>query len=85
MPRAILRTSNDARREPATIPFSTEAMRANLLRLQNEWEIVQASRDRGAIYRYLTAIFETVSWWAQEGKAVKSCLSGIAPGRPQLG
>ena len=58
-------------REPTTVPFSTEAMRANLLRLENEWEMVQASRDRNAIYQYLTAVFELVMWWAKEGKAVK--------------
>ena len=58
-------------REPPTIPFSTEALKANLLRLQNEWETVQASRDRDAIYEYLTAVFELVRWWDQEGKAVK--------------
>ena len=58
-------------REPTTIPFSTEALQANLLRLQNEWEAVQASRDRDAIYRYLAAVFETVMVWAKEGKAVK--------------
>ena len=27
--------------------------------------------NRDAIYHYLTAVFELVSWWAQEGKAVK--------------
>jgi hypothetical protein len=53
-----------------TVPFSTEAMNASLLRLQNEWETVQTSRDRDAIYQYLTAVFELVSWWAKEGKAV---------------
>ena len=58
-------------REPTAIPFSAEAMRASLLRLQNEWETVQASRDRDAIYQYLTAVFETVMAWAKEGKAVK--------------
>ena len=57
-------------REPTTVPFSTEALKANLLRLQNEWEKVQASRDRGAIYGYLSAIFELLEWWDQEGKAV---------------
>jgi hypothetical protein len=56
--------------EPITIPFSTEALKANLLRLQNEWETVQASRDRDAIYGYLIAIFDTVMVWAKEGKAV---------------
>jgi hypothetical protein len=58
-------------REPNAIPFSTAAVRANLFRLQNEWETVQASRDRDAIYGYLAAVFELVEWWAKEGKAVK--------------
>jgi hypothetical protein len=57
-------------RDPA-IPFSSKALLANLLRLQNEWETVQASRDRAAIYGYLAAVFETVMVWAKEGKAVK--------------
>jgi hypothetical protein len=58
-------------RQDPCIPFSTEALKANLLRLQNEWESAQASRDRDAIYGYLAAVFELVSWWDQEGKAVK--------------
>ena len=69
--------------EPATIPFSTEALKANLLRLQTEWEATQASRDRGAIYGYLTAVFELVEWWAKEGRAVNRarralCLRGYS-------
>jgi hypothetical protein len=60
-------------RDPA-IPFSTEALKANLLRLQNEWEMVQASRDRKAIYQYLTAVFGLVTWRAKEGKAVKRAI-----------
>jgi hypothetical protein len=56
-------------RDPA-IPFSTEAMKANLLRLQNEWETAQARRDRNAIYRYLSVVFETVTSWAKEGRAI---------------
>ena len=58
-------------REPLTIRFSTRALQATLLRLQIEWELVQASRDRAAIYGYLAAVFETVMVWAKEGKAVK--------------
>jgi hypothetical protein len=57
--------------QDSTIPFSTEALKASLLRLQNEWETVQGSHDRGAIYGYLTAVFELAEWWAKEGKAVK--------------
>ena len=58
-------------REPTTTPFSTEALQANLLRLQYEWETVQARRNRDAIFQYLTAVFEIVMVWAKEGKAVK--------------
>ena len=56
--------------EPTAIPFSTEALKANLLRLQNEWATAQASRDRDAIYGYLASVFELVMWWDQERKAV---------------
>ena len=70
MPRPILRISDCVGREPSPIPFSTEALQANLLRLQNEWETIQASRDRNAIYQYLTVVFELVTWWVKEGKAV---------------
>ena len=64
-----MKTSKVLDREPATIPFSTKALQANLLRLQNEWETAQTSRDRDAIYQYLNSIFELVSWWDLEGKA----------------
>ena len=63
--------SDDAHCEPNTVPFTTDAMKANLVRLQNEWEKVQASRDRGAIYGYLSANFELVEWWNLEDGAVK--------------
>ena len=53
-----------------TVPFSTEAMRASLLRLKGEWEVYQSTRARDAVYQYLTAVFELVAWWAQEGRAV---------------
>ena len=73
-------------REPTAIPFSAEAMKASLLRLQNEWDTVQASRERNAIYQYLAAVFELVSWWAQEGRAVNRAnralhLRGYHPAR----
>ena len=66
-----MRTSKVLDRKPPTILFSSEALQATLLRLQNEWATVQASRDRDAIYRYLVAVFEVVGWWDEEGKAVK--------------
>ena len=70
MPRPTLRTSNTLDRETTTIPFSTAALKANLLRLENEWEAYQVTRERDAVYVYLSLVFETVAWWAKEGKAV---------------
>jgi hypothetical protein len=45
-------------------------LQANLLRLRNEWEAVQASRDRNAIYQYLAAVFELVTWWEHDRREV---------------
>jgi hypothetical protein len=71
MRRVILRTSNTLGREVITIPFSTEALKATPLRLQNELEAVQASRDRNAIYQYLAAVFELVTWWEHDQKEIE--------------
>jgi hypothetical protein len=66
-----LRTSNTLDGGTTTIPFSTAALKANLLRLENEWEAYQGTRERDAVYVYLSLVFQTVAWWAKEGKAVK--------------
>jgi hypothetical protein len=71
-------------REPTTIPFSTEAMKSNLLRLQNEWATVQASHHRDAVYGYLTGVFELVTWWNQERKAVNRARRALQPRRYYL-
>lgn len=77
--------------EPAPIPLSTEGLKASLLRLQNEWEAIQASHDRDAIYRYLGAVFELVEWWTTEGSflpeaAYRSNKTAVAKGlHPCLG
>ena len=45
------------------VPYTTEALKQDLLRLQTAWEECQASRDRDAIYGYLTAVFEQNFTW----------------------
>ena len=35
------------------------------------WDECQASRDRNAIYGYFTAVFELVTWWAAEDRALE--------------
>ena len=51
------------------VPYTTEALKQDLLRLQTAWDECQASRDRDAIYGYLTAVFELVVWWTAENRA----------------
>ena len=49
------------------VPYCREALRQDLARVQLAWEDCQASRDRNAIYGYLTAVFDLVIWWKAEG------------------
>ena len=53
------------------IPYTDEALRQDLLRVQNAWDESQASRKRDAIYTYLTAVFELVAWWMAENRALE--------------
>jgi hypothetical protein len=53
------------------VPYTTQALRQDLLRLRNAWEGCQASRDRNAIYGYLTAVFDLVAWWTAEHGALE--------------
>jgi hypothetical protein len=59
-------------REPVQddVPYTTQALRADLLRVRNAWDECQAHRERDAIYSYLTAVFDLVAWWAAEDRAV---------------
>ena len=50
------------------IPYSAEAMRQDLTRVRVAWEEAQSSRNRDAIYGYLTAVYALVAWWAAEGQ-----------------
>ena len=53
------------------VPYTTKALRQDLLRIRNAWEECQASRKRDAIYTYLTAVFDLVAWWAAENRALE--------------
>jgi hypothetical protein len=53
------------------IPYTTQALKQDLLRVRNAWEDAQGSRDRDAIYGYLTAVFELVAWWMAENRALE--------------
>jgi hypothetical protein len=53
------------------IPYTNEALRQDLLRVQNAWDESQACRERDAIYTYLRAVFELVAWWMAENRALE--------------
>src|SRR6185295_8322582 len=52
------------------VPYCKEALWQDLTRVRIAWDECQSSRDRNAIYGYLTAVFDLVMWWAAEGQAV---------------
>ena len=58
-------------RPSINIALSTEGLKANLARLENEWENYQNTRARDGIYQYLAAVFELVTWWKHEQKAME--------------
>jgi hypothetical protein len=59
------------------VPYTTQALRQDLLRVQNAWDECQASRERDAIYTYLTAVFELVAWWMAENRALERAYKAL--------
>lgn len=53
---------------PSKIDYSPKALKRDLERVRDVWDQVQEKRDRFAIYDYLAAVFDLVSWWAAEGQ-----------------
>jgi hypothetical protein len=59
------------------IPYTDQALRQDLLRVQNAWDESQARRERDAIYVYLAAVFELVAWWMAENRALDRALKAL--------
>jgi len=57
--------------KPEPIPYSTTALRQDLTRVRNAWAKCQRRRRRDAIYTYVSAVYELVTWWAAEGRDVE--------------
>ncbi|MFL6304919.1 MAG: hypothetical protein ACJ72H_15415 [Candidatus Sulfotelmatobacter sp.] len=53
------------------VPYTRQALRYDLRRLEVAWEDCQASRQRDAIYGYLASVFDLVAWWATERRALE--------------
>jgi hypothetical protein len=63
--------SNVEKLKPEPIPYSTQALRQDLRRVRNAWAKCQRRRRRDAIYTYLSAVYNLVTWWAAEGREVE--------------
>ena len=70
MQSTLSRTPQFGRPPKQAIPYSSDAMRQDLHRVRNAWTACQASRDRDAIYGYLSAVYGLVRWWAAEGREI---------------
>jgi hypothetical protein len=60
-PVCRLRSGRDA------IPYTKEALERDLERVHDAWDDCQTDRRRDAIYGYLKAVYDLVSWWSAEG------------------
>jgi hypothetical protein len=71
------------KRPSLDIAFTTEALKANLVRVRDEWVNYQNTRDRDGIYLYLNSVFELVSWWKHEQKAIEYAHRALSVQRRQ--
>jgi hypothetical protein len=79
-----LRTSRPSTSEKEPIPYSSEALRQDLQRVRDVWAECQATRDRNAIYAYLTAVYGLVAWWTAEGLEVDRARRALRLGRMEV-
>jgi hypothetical protein len=70
MPATLLPSFLSKSAPKDAIPYSSEAIRQDLVRVRVAWDDCQAHRDRNAIYGYLNAVYDLVAWWLAEGREV---------------
>jgi hypothetical protein len=54
----------------SSLSNAKEALERDVERVRNAWDDSQADRRRDAIYGYLKAVYDLVSWWSAEGCGV---------------
>jgi hypothetical protein len=59
------------------VAYTTQALRQDLAGVRNAWNDCQANRDRDAIHSYLAAVFDLVTWWAAEDRAISRARSAL--------
>jgi hypothetical protein len=69
--KANFRRSQLVCRHDSWVIFAFQLCESSFCVVRNAWEKSQASRERDAIYSYLTAVFNLVAWWAAEKRALE--------------
>jgi hypothetical protein len=60
------------RKVSSRVPYKVISLNEDIKRLHAIWrDKVQQNRERDAVYIYLTAVYEVVSWWNVDGRAVE--------------
>ena len=60
------------------VGYTDGSLAADLARLRDTWRYVQSSRDRDAIFRFLTDVFELVAWWTFDKKVSERARCALA-------
>ena len=53
------------------LSYSNDALRCDLSRVHEAWRESRRQHDRFSIYKYLTAVFDLVTVWEKENRAVE--------------
>jgi hypothetical protein len=65
-----IRTRSGFRSGSDAIPYTKQALKRDMERVNDAWDDSQSDRRRGAIYGYLEAVHDLMSWWSAEGSEV---------------
>jgi hypothetical protein len=52
------------------LPYPTDALRRDLIRIRETWRESRRQHDRFSVYEYLEAVFDLVMVWEKENRAV---------------
>jgi hypothetical protein len=62
--------STTSHRDPQRqISYTDDALQSDIERIRGVWGNFQSSRQRDAVFEYLTEVYNLVGWWEAEGKA----------------
>jgi hypothetical protein len=68
-----LQSLNENRRAPSQprLSYSNDALSADLIRVHESWRESRRQHERFSVYQYLTAVFDLVTVWQKENRAVE--------------